>query len=147
MIERLSRRAIAVCRACRKQQGIALGIQRAPTVGLKQNCRGRIAASTILPPVSLAELSRCTVPRVVTVVLDTATPSWRTSWPVSVTSPVGAWINPVFATSPASLSALRRADTSLPRVVDMLLASDASPLRMMKLSPAASSVWPPGVVI
>ena len=44
MIERLSRRAIAVCRACRKQQGIALGIQRAPTVGLKQNCRGRIAA-------------------------------------------------------------------------------------------------------
>ena len=44
MIERLSRRAIAVCRACRKQQGIALGIQRAPAVCLKQNCRGRIAA-------------------------------------------------------------------------------------------------------
>ena len=43
MIERLSRRAMPSA-ALAGSRGIALGIQRAPTVGLKQNCRGRIAA-------------------------------------------------------------------------------------------------------
>ena len=147
MIERLSRRAIAVCRACRKQQGIALGIQRAPAVGLKQNCRGRIAAQH-----DLAAGIAGRVEQMHRAARRYRGAGYRDAQLAHVMARQrhvsGRRLDQsVFATSPASLSALRRADTSLPRVVDMLLASDARPLRMMKLSPAASSVWPPGVVI
>ncbi|CUI61446.1 Uncharacterised protein [Achromobacter xylosoxidans] len=103
--------------------------------------------NTTLPLASLAEFSRCTVPRVVTDVVAMAAPCWRTSCPVSVMSPKGDWIRPVLAATPAWLPALRRADTSLPRVVERTLASDPRPRRMMKVSPAASTVWPLGVVI
>ncbi|CAB3928887.1 hypothetical protein LMG3412_06491 [Achromobacter deleyi] len=62
-------------------------------------------------------------------------------------SPAGAWIKPLLTARPAWLAALRRAETSLPRVVDKPLASDASPRRMMKVSPAANVACPPGADI
>ncbi|WP_144019469.1 hypothetical protein [Piscirickettsia salmonis] len=40
-----------------------------------------------------------------------------------------------------------RGAISLPRVVEAMLLSDPWPRRMMKLSPAASSAWPCGVLI
>ena len=62
-------------------------------------------------------------------------------------SPWLATIRPLLTTRPAVLSATNCGAISLPRVVDMVLPSVPTPLRMMKLSPAASCVWPLGVVM
>ncbi|MNU52124.1 hypothetical protein D3C71_411280 [compost metagenome] len=90
---------------------------------------------------------RCTVPRVLTEVLERTTPPCTTSRPASVTSPVVAWISPVLRTVPAGLFVSSVTATSLPRVVEPRLPSVPTPLRMVKWSPAASSVCPPGVAI
>ncbi|MCY1250252.1 hypothetical protein D9M72_638700 [compost metagenome] len=62
-------------------------------------------------------------------------------------SPVSAWISPELETLPAVLSLLRAGVTSLPRVLDCWLLSVPRPLRITKLSPAASVVCPPGVTM
>ncbi|CUI51508.1 Uncharacterised protein [Achromobacter xylosoxidans] len=103
------------------------------------------APSTMLPCVSAAELSRWMVPRVRVVVVASATPSWRTSRPASVTSPSAAVIRPVLRTRPPV--APWRGAISLPRVVDRVLSWVPTPRRMTKLSPAASCAWPRGVVM
>ncbi|MCY1506076.1 hypothetical protein D9M68_403130 [compost metagenome] len=95
-----------------------------------------------LPRVSAAEFSRCTVPRTATVEVASATPSWRTSRPASVMSPSRATMRPVLRTVPAVLSAANCGAISLPRVVEKALASVPMPLRITKLSPAASCAWP-----
>ena len=95
-------------------------------------------ASTMLPLASEAEFSRWMVPRVRVVVVASATPSWRTWRPASVTSPSAATIRPVLRTRPPSWFAARRGAISLPRVVDRVFSLVPTPRRMMKLSPAAS---------
>ncbi|CAB3959961.1 hypothetical protein LMG7053_06081 [Achromobacter ruhlandii] len=82
------------------------------------------------------------VPRASTEVVDTSTPACSTRCAVRVTSPCGAWISPVLRTRPAPAAC-----ASLPRVVEAMLLSDPWPRRMMKLSPAANSAWPCGVLI
>ncbi|MNT41756.1 hypothetical protein D3C72_1781300 [compost metagenome] len=99
------------------------------------------SATVIRPPAPVAV--RCTVPRVSTDVLDSTTPPCTTSPPVSVTSPVAAWINPVFTTRPGVPAGV----TSLPFVVDTRLPDVPWPRLMTKLSPAASTAWPAGVSI
>ncbi|MNP43395.1 hypothetical protein D3C76_1372120 [compost metagenome] len=71
-----------------------------------------------LPLLSLKALSRCTVPRVSTELVATATPFCCTLCPVRVMSPVLAWIRPLLITVPALLPGLRNVATSLPRVVE-----------------------------
>ncbi len=100
-----------------------------------------------VPLASLAEVSRWTVPRVLTVVVATATPFCRRSRPVSVMSPSRASSRPLLTTLPAVLSAMNCGATSLPRVVEKVLPSVPTPLRIRKLSPAASSAWPLRVAI
>ncbi|MCY1241654.1 hypothetical protein D9M72_545680 [compost metagenome] len=95
-----------------------------------------------LPRVSAAEFNRCTVPRADTVDVASATPSCRTSRPASVMSPSRATIRPVLLTLPDVLSATNCGAISLPRVVEKALASVPTPLRITKLSPAASCTWP-----
>lgn len=79
---------------------------------------------------SLAELSRCTVPRLSTEVVARATPFCCTWCPVRVISPVAAWIRPLLLTLPAWLPALRVLATSLPRVVEVVLPAVPAPLRI-----------------
>lgn len=105
------------------------------------------SATVTVPVSSLARVDRWMVPRLATVVVAISTPACVTVWPVKVMSPAGAVIRPVLTTVPAVLSALREADTSLPAVVERRLPSVPTPLRMVKLSPAASTVWPEGVWI
>ena len=100
-----------------------------------------------LPSLSLAEFSRWMVPRVSTVVVDTATPSCTTLRPASVMSPSGACSRPVFVTAPAVLSVWNCGATSLPRVVANWLPVVLWPGRTMKKSPAAICTWPRGVVM
>ncbi|MCY1517805.1 hypothetical protein D9M68_525040 [compost metagenome] len=90
---------------------------------------------------------RCSVPRVLTELLDSSTPCCSTVLPTRVTSPVGAAIRPVLRTRPAALPARRSGSTSLPRVLESLLPSVPMPLRITKASPAASTVWPLAVVM
>ena len=97
------------------------------------------SARVILPPSPVA--FRCTVPRVSTEVLDSATPPCTTSPPVNVTSPSDAWIKPVFTTRPGVPATL----TSLPLVVELRLPDVPWPRLITKLSPAASTAWPEGV--
>ena len=97
----------------------------------------RLSGARVTRP-SLPSAFRCTVPRVVTLVLLSNTPACCTSRPVRVTSPVSACTRPAFVTLPATLCALNLTSTSLPRVLEVWLASVPSPLRMTKLSPAAS---------
>ncbi len=104
-------------------------------------------SSVTLPAASAVSLSRCTVPRVWTEVVDTATPCWRTSRPVSVMSPCSACSSPVLRTSPAALPSRRSGVMVLPRVVEAWFSSVPRPLRITKASPAASMTWPLGVLI
>ena len=99
------------------------------------------SAKVILPPSPKA--FRCTVPRVSTDVLDSTTPPCTTSPPVSVTSPIAACIKPVFTTRPGVPPGV----TSLPLVVDARLPDVPWPRLITKLSPAAISVWPDGVLM
>jgi hypothetical protein len=75
------------------------------------------APMVTLPSASLAEFSRWMLPRALTVVVASATPSCTTWRPASVMSPSGACSRPVLLTAPAVLSALNCGETSLPRVV------------------------------
>ncbi|MNL32460.1 hypothetical protein D3C87_1543110 [compost metagenome] len=101
-----------------------------------------LSAARVIAPPSPAAV-RCTVPRVSTDVLDSTTPACATLPPVRVTSPMAAWIRPVFWTRPGVPAGV----TSLPLVVDTRLPDVPCPRLITKLSPAASSACPPGVSI
>ena len=91
--------------------------------------------------------ARWMLPRPLTVVLDNSMPSWRTLLPLSVMSPVAAWITPLLTTAPAPLPATRSISTSLPRVLEYWFLSVPWPGRTTMASPAARVVWPFGVVM